>query len=148
MALANKKPVKGANEVDASKVAYNKKFTEGSKTIDKNVKKGLMEKSGVVSKNSKYEVKPYEKKFIPATNGRTSAMIVDGKGKVVKEAGKRTGLNTENQKLYKEFKRDSTDTMNRRANNLNFVNVHTGNKKTLTSKDVAGLKATKKIAKR
>jgi hypothetical protein len=144
-----KKTVKKTNEIDASKLAYNKKFTESSKTIDKNVKKGLMEKSGVVSKNSKATVKPYEKKFIPATKERTSAMIVDSSGRKVKTATTNKGSDYGNKMLYREYQRDSTDTMNRRANNLNFVNVHTGNKKTpLTTEDIKGLKDTKKISKK
>jgi hypothetical protein len=141
----NKKEVAGKPIKETTSIEYNKKFTESSKKINANVKSGALEKSGVVSKDSKATVKPYEKKFIPADKGRTYALVVDGKGSTVKTANKKLGSDTANKRLYKEFQRDSTDTMNRRNANLNFVKVNTGKKESLTTKDVNSLKDMGKI---
>lgn len=141
----NKKEVAGKPVKETPSVEYNKKFTESSKKINANVKSGALEKSGVVSKDSKATVKPYEKKFIPADKGRTYALVVDGKGSTVKTADKKLGSDTANKRLYKEFKRDSTDTMNRRNANLNFVKVNTGKKDNLSNKDIQSLNDMSKL---
>lgn len=128
-------------------VTYTKKFTESKKKIDANVKSGALSKSGVVSSDNKATVKPYEKKFIPAGKGNTYAKVVDSKGSLVKSADNKVGAKTSNERLYAEFKRDSTDTMNRRKANLNFVDVNIGNKKDLTAKDLQSLRDLRKIKK-
>ena len=124
---------------------YTKKFTESKKKIDANVKSGALSKSGVVSSNNKATVKPYGRKFIPAGNGNTYAKIIDEKGKLVKTADSKVGANTSNERLKKEFQRDSINTMKRREANLNFVKVNTGNKKMLTAKDLQSLRDLSKI---
>lgn len=143
----NKKEIADKVLPKKTEVTYTKKFTESAKKIDANVKSGALSKSGVVSSNNKATVKPYEKKFIPAGKGNTYAKIVDGQGKLVKTADSKVGANTSNERLKKEFQRDSTNTMNRREANLNFVNVNTGNKKNLTAKDLQSLRDLTKIKK-
>jgi hypothetical protein len=124
---------------------YTRKFTEGAKKIDANVKKGALKGSGVVPSNDEATLKPYEKKFIPAGNGNTYAKIIDGQGKVVKTADNKVGANTSNERLRAEFLRDSTNTMNRRKANLNFVKVNTGKKQNLTQADLKMLLDLSKI---
>lgn len=68
-------------------------------------------------------------------------MIIDGKGKSIKVANKG------NEQLYREYKRDSTNTMNMRNKNANFYNVQTGTKKNLTSSDKKILVNLKKAKK-
>ena len=148
MAQKQKKEVAGKPVKETPNVTYNNKFKVQSKKIESNVKSGALASSGVVSKDSKATVKPYEKKFIPADKGRTYALVVDGKGSTVKTANKKVGADTANKRLYNEFKRDSTDTMNRRNANLNFVKVNTGKKDNLTSKDVQSLKDMNKLKRK
>jgi hypothetical protein len=143
----NKKEIADKVLPKKTEVTYTKKFTESAKKIDANVKSGALSKSGVVSSNNKATVKPYEKKFIPAGKGNTYAKIVDGQGKLVKTADSKVGANTSNERLKKEFQRDSTNTMNRREANLNFVKVNTGDKKMLTAKDLQSLRDLSKIKK-
>jgi hypothetical protein len=123
----------------AKDIEYTKRFSESKKTIEANEKKGLTPKGVNVSKGSA-TAKPYEKKFlggraessnkkIPTDQKRTKAIIVDGKGKSVKVANKG------NEQLYREYKRDSTNTMNMRNKNANFYNVQTGAKKNMTNSD-------------
>ena len=75
--------------------------------------------------------KPYEKKFVggraessnkkvPTDAKRTKAMLVEGSGKLVKEAKKG------NEQLYREYKADSTNTMNSRNRNARMYNVQAG----------------------
>lgn len=143
----NKKEIADKVLPKKTEVTYTKKFTESAKKIDANVKSGALSKSGVVSSNNKATVKPYEKKFIPAGKGNTYAKIVDGQGKLVKTADSKVGANTSNERLKKEFQRDSTNTMKRREANLNFVKVNTGDKKILTAKDLQSLRDLSKIKK-
>lgn len=132
-------------------VEYTKKFSSSKKTYEANEKKGLTPKGINVSKGSA-TAKPYEKKFlagraesgnkkIPTDPKRTKAIIVDGKGKSIKVANKG------NEQLYREYKRDSTNTMNMRNKNANFYNVQTGTKKNLTSSDKKTLVNLKKAKK-
>jgi hypothetical protein len=145
---SNKKTVKNPVKKDELKDAtYTKRFTDSSEVIESKLKSGSIKEMGVVSKSSKTSAKPYEKKFVPATKKRTYASVVDSKGSVTKTADKRLGVKAANEKLYSEYKRDSTDTMNRRNKNLNYVNVHTGRKSNLDSKDLKSLLATDKIKK-
>lgn len=126
---------------------YTKKFSESKKKIEKNVNQNKLEKDGVVkNKEGKVAVKPYEKKFIPADKTRTKAMVVDSKGKTVKVASSKSGVKTGNERLYNEYKRDSTETMKRRENNANFVRVNTNTKPQLTEKDLKSLKNLKKVS--
>lgn len=131
MAIKKRETAKG--------IEYTKKFSESKKTIESNEKKGVTPKGLNVSKGLATS-KPYEKKFlagkaessnkkIPTDSKRTKAIIVDGKGKSVKVANKG------NEQLYREYKRDSTNTMNMRNKNANFYNVQTGAKKNLTNSD-------------
>ena len=135
------------SKVDNKKdIEYTKKFSESSKKINNNLNNNKLEKSGVKkSSDGSATVKPYEKKFIPASKNRTSAAIVDGKGNLVKRADTKKGAATGNENLYREYKRDSINTMNRRSNNANFINVNTNKKQVLTKKDLASLSNMKKI---
>lgn len=124
--------------------SYTKRFTDSKKRIEKS-----SAPSGVkVSASGTSSAKPYEKKFVPADKKRTNAMIVDGKGKVVKTADSKVGSRAANEKLYREYKRDSTDTMNRRNRNANFRDVNTGKKENLTASDLKTLKDLGKIKKK
>ena len=88
-------------------------------------------KSGVAS------AKPYPKKFLGGeaessnkkvpTGKRTNAMIVDGSGQMVKEAkrGQKKSF-LSNEDLYREYKRDSINTMNSRNKEARFYNVQSG----------------------
>jgi hypothetical protein len=126
-----------------AKFSYTKKFTDSKKKMEK-----APAMSGVkVSASGTSSAKPYEKKFIPADKKRTNAVIVDSKGKTVKAADSKKGSKSANEKLYKEFKRDSTDTMKRRERNANFRDVNTGAKKNLTASDLKSLKDLGKIKK-
>ena len=126
---------------------YTKVFTESAKKINENVKKGKFESSGVKYSGGKAETKQYPKRYDYGKPGQKDR-VLDSKGKVVSEAKTTTKSGEKfNPELRKQFVRDSTDYARRAANNLNFVNVHTGNKKTpLTSEDIKGLRTTKKIA--
>lgn len=82
-------------------------------------------------KTGRASAKPYEKKFIKGGKGtrRSSAMIVDGSGKTSKVASTSKGADYGNEALYKEFKKDSTATMNSRNANARFYNVQAGKEK-------------------
>lgn len=143
----NKKKIADKVLPKKTEPTYTRKFTEGKKKIDANVKKGNLKGSGVVFSNDEATLKPYEKKFIPAGNGNTYAKIVDGQGKLVKTADSKVGSYTANERLKKEFQRDSTNTMKRREANLNFVKVNTGKKQNLTQADLKMLLGLSKIKK-
>jgi hypothetical protein len=120
---------------------YTKKYADSKKKIEKNPAP-----SGVkVSTTGASSAKPYEKKFIPATSKRTNAIIVDGKGKKVKEASTAVGSRRSNDQLYREYKRDSTNTMDRRNRNANIRNISVGAKKELSASDLKILKTSGKI---
>jgi len=121
---------------------YTKKYSDSKKKIEKNPAP-----SGVkVSTTGASSAKPYEKKFIPADSKRTRAMIVDGKGSKVKESKGVTRKS--NEQLYREYKRDSTNTMDRRNRNANFRNISTGKKDNLSAADLKTLKSLDKIKKK
>jgi hypothetical protein len=121
---------------------YTKKYADSKKKIEKNpVPAGIK-----VSATGTSSAKPYEKKFIPADSKRTRAMIVDGKGSKVKESKGVTRKS--NDQLYREYKRDSTDTMDRRNRNANFRNISTGKKDNLSAADLKTLKSLDKIKKK
>ena len=121
---------------------YTKKYADSKKKIEKNpVPAGIK-----VSTTGTSSAKPYEKKFIPADSKRTRAMIVDGKGSKVKESKGVTRKS--NDQLYREYKRDSTDTMDRRNRNANFRNISTGKKDNLSAADLKTLKSLDKIKKK
>jgi hypothetical protein len=121
---------------------YTKKYSDSKKKIEK-----TPAVSGIkVSTTGTATAKPYEKKFIPADSKRTRAIIVDGKGSKVKESKGVTRRS--NEELYREYKRDSTDTMNRRNRNANFRNISTGKKDNLSAADLKTLKNLDKIKKK
>ena len=65
---------------------------------------------------------PYEKKFIPGDSDKgISAKIIDGSGKLVKEA--KAG---EDKKLQQEYERNKANTMTSRKRNAQQLNVQTG----------------------
>jgi hypothetical protein len=130
-------------ESSTSDVSYTKKFTETKKKVEK-----AAPVKGVTVSKGNASAKPYEKKFIPADGKRTAAVIVDGKGNTVKKATSRVGQKTANERLYREFKRDSTNTMNSRNANANFRNISVGAKKNLTAKDKDTLSSLGKIKKK
>jgi hypothetical protein len=80
--------------------------------------------------SGKATAKGYEKKFVPADNkGKNTASIVSGEGKTVKQASGYAGKSKENsEKLYKEYKSDSTSTMNTRNRNAEQYNITSGSK--------------------
>lgn len=124
--------------------SYTKRFTDSKKRIEK-----ASAPSGVkVSASGTSSAKPYEKKFVAADGKRTKASIIDSSGKTVKTADSKSGVKTGNERLYKEFKRDSTDTMNRRSRNANFRDVNTGKKENLSASDLKTLKDLGKIKKK
>jgi len=126
-------------------IEYTKRFTESAKKIDKNVKEGKFESSGVKYSGGKAEVKQYPKRYDYGKSGQKDR-VLDSKGKVVSEAKTTTKSGEKfNPEFRKQFVRDSTDYANRASNNLNFVKVNTGNKKTLTAKDLKALKDLNKI---
>lgn len=126
-------------------IEYTKKFTESAKKIDKNVKEGKFESSGVKYTGGKAEAKQYPKSYDYGKPGQKDR-VLDSKGKVVREAKTTTKSGEKfNPEFRKQFVRDSTDYANRASNNLNFVKVNTGNKKTLTAKDLKDLKDLSKI---
>jgi hypothetical protein len=80
--------------------------------------------------------KPYGKKFlggeaessnkkVPTDPKRSNAMVVDSSGKKVKEAKKGQGKRS-NEELYKEYQRDSTNTMSANKKAARFYNVQSG----------------------
>jgi hypothetical protein len=123
-------------------IEYTKRYSDVKKKIEK-----APAPAGVkVSTTGTATAKPYEKKFIPADSKRTRAMIVDGKGSKVKEAKGVTRKS--NEELYREYKRDSTYTMDRRNRNANFRNINTGKKENLSAADLKTLKNLDKIKKK
>ena len=126
-------------------IEYTKKFTESAKKIDKNVKEGKLESSGVKYTGGKAEAKQYPKRYDYGKPGQKDR-VLDSKGKVVREAKTTTKSGEKfNPEFRKQFVRDSTDYANRASNNLNFVKVNTGQKKELTAKDLKELKDLGKI---
>jgi hypothetical protein len=138
--MAIKRPDTPLAETPNSDFSYTKKFSERKKNIEK-----ATVAKGITVSNNTATAKPYEKKFVPADAKRTKALIVDSSGKTVKTATSKSGVKTGNERLYREFKRDSTDTMKRRERNANFRNVNTGSKKKLTASDLKSLKDLGKI---
>ena len=79
---------------------------------------------------------PYPKKFlggeaessnkkVPTDPKRSNAMVIDSSGKKVKEAKKGQGKRS-NEQLYREYKSDSTNTMNANKKAARFYNVQSG----------------------
>jgi hypothetical protein len=124
-------------------ISYNKKYSDRKKLIEKTPPQSGVE----VSPTGTATAKPYEKKFVPATAKRTRSMIIDAKGKVVKAAESSIGPKTANKNLYREYQRDSTNTMDRRNRNANFRNINVGSKKELSDSDKKSLLGLKKINK-
>jgi hypothetical protein len=117
---------------------YTKKYSDRKKAIEKApVTKGVTVSDGTAT------AKPYEKKFIPATGKRTRALIVDSKGSKVKEAKGVTRRS--NTQLYREYQRDSTDTMDRRNRIANLRNISVGSKRELNASDRKTLSTLGKI---
>jgi hypothetical protein len=129
-----------ATSPDAS-IEYTKKYSDRKKTIEKApATKGVTVFAGTAT------AKPYEKKFIPADSKRQRAIIIDGKGNKVKESKGVTRKS--NDQLYREYKRDSIYTMDRRNRNANFRNINTGKKESLSAADLKTLKNLSKIKKK
>jgi hypothetical protein len=129
-----------ATSPDAS-IEYTKKYSDRKKTIEKApATKGVTVSAGTAT------AKPYEKKFIPADSKRQRAIIIDSKGNKVKESKGVTRKS--NDQLYREYKRDSIYTMDRRNRNANFRNINTGKKESLSAADLKTLKNLSKIKKK
>jgi len=139
--MPSKRPDTPLAETPNAEFSYTKKYSESKKKIEKNTPTNVK-----VSASGTATAKPYEKKFIPADTKRTRAMIVDGKGSKVKEAKGVTRKS--NEQLYREYKRDSTYTMDRRNRNANFRNINTGKKENLSAADLKTLKNLDKIKKK
>jgi hypothetical protein len=76
-------------------------------------------------------VNPYEKKFLPGSNQggkRTRAMITSGDKKVKEAAEGAAPTPRANTELYREYKRDSTNTMQSRNRNAKLYNITSGSK--------------------
>lgn len=103
------------------------------------VKKGGKVESQGISldpKSGTAKANAYEKKFIPGDQSKgVKAKIVDGSGKLVKEA--KAGGDKE---LKREYSKDSTNTMNARNANARFLNVQTGSKNPNAKEIEAGKK--------
>jgi hypothetical protein len=112
------------------------KFDKVKKNQDTNEKAGKTP-SGLNVKDGVATAKPYEKKFISASDRKSDASIVDGGNKTVKTSVSGSKKSREN--LRREYVKDSTDTMDRRNKNANYYNVTSGSKKNLTDADKKGL---------
>lgn len=99
---------------------------------DANEKKGNTP-SGIDVKNGVATAKPYEKKFVPASDKRTNASITDSNNKTI--ASSKEGSKKSISELRSSFVKDSTDTMNRRNSNANYYNLTSGSKKNLSDSD-------------
>ena len=124
--------------------------TESRKKLLANAPKRAADKNDIQGiqidpATGKATARPYEKKFLGGqaessnkkvpTGESTNARIVDGKGKLVKEAKRgQTASRTSNEDLYKEHKRDSTYTMSGRNKYARFYNVQAG-KESPTAKE-------------
>ena len=117
------------------------RYDKAKKTQDTNEMAGKTP-SGLDVRNGRATAKPYEKKFIPASDKKSNAAIVDSKNKTIKTST--TGSQGSRENLRREFVRDSTDTMQRREKNANYYNVTSGSKKVLSDSDKKGLLSQKK----
>lgn len=112
------------------------KYDKVKKIQDANEKAGKIP-SGLNAKDGVATAKPYEKKFIPASDKRSNASIVDGGGKIIKTSI--SGSKKSREDLRTSFVKDSTDTMSRRNKNANYYNVTSGSKKVLTDAEKKAL---------
>lgn len=99
-------------------------------------------KDGVIidPKTNVAKAAPYEKRFLGGdaesdnkkvpTGKSTNARIVGGDGQLVKEANKNSlnGKILSNEKLYREYQRDSSNTMSSRNSNARLYNLSGGGK--------------------
>ena len=120
-----------ANTPEA-KYTYTDTWQRTKNVQDANEKKGKVV-SGIDVKDGKATAKPYEKKFVDASKGRTNAVITDSNNKTI--ASSKEGSKKSVAELRRSYVKDSTDTMNRRTDNANYYNLTSGSKKELTSKD-------------
>lgn len=125
-------PLAATPETSGSAFSLTPRFSKVKSNQDKNEASGA-KFSGLNVSNGKATVKPYEKKFVPASDKRGNASIVDGGGKTIKTST--TGSKKSREDLEKTYKKDSTDTMQRREKNANYYNVTSGSKKNLTDAD-------------
>jgi hypothetical protein len=112
------------------------RFSKVKNAQDKNEKKGSIP-SGLDVSDGKATVKPYEKKFIPASDKRSNASIADGGGKTIKTSI--SGSKKSREDLRTSFVKDSTDTMQRREKNANYYNITSGSKQNLTDAEKKSL---------
>lgn len=112
------------------------RFSKVKNTQDNNEKSGKTP-SGLDVKDGVAKAKPYEKKFIPASDKRSNASIVDGGGKTTKTSI--SGSKKSREDLRTSFVKDSTDTMDRRNKNANYYNITSGSKKVLTDAEKKAL---------
>lgn len=120
-----------ANTPEA-KYTYTDTWQRTKNVQDSNEKKGKVV-SGIDVKDGVAKAKPYEKKFVDASKGRTNAVITDSNNKTI--ASSKEGSKKSVAELRRSYVKDSTDTMNRRNSNANYYNLTSGSKKELTSKD-------------
>lgn len=112
--------------------SYTQRFEKAKSNQDKNESQGKVT-PGIKASKGVATVKPYEKKFIPASKERGNASIVDEGGKTIKTST--TGSQKSRDDLRTSFVRDSTDTMKRREKNANYFNITSGSKKVLADAD-------------
>lgn len=119
-----------------AKFSLTPKFDKVKKTQDANEKSGRVQ-PGINTKDGVAKAKPYEKKFIPASDKRSNASVVDGAGKTIKTST--SGSEKSREDLRRSYVKDSTDTMDRRNKNADYFNVTSGSKKNLSSSDKKSL---------
>lgn len=136
-----KRPDTPLAETPDPRMSYTDSWQKTKNVQDANEKKGKTT-PGIEVKDGVAKAKPYEKKYIPASDKRTNAVITDGKNNIInssKEGSKKSISNLRN-----TYVKDSTETMNRRNNNANYYNLTSGSKKQLTNLDKKSLLKTGK----
>ena len=121
---------------DSTKIELTKRYTEGVDRLKKNRPAhadrrdiNVNQTTGVAS------ARPYEKRYIKGKPGSYDR-IADGSNKVVGQAKSAKKNNPgSNEDLYRQYKKDSTSTMNSRNRNADFYNLTSGNKKVMTEED-------------
>jgi hypothetical protein len=127
-----KRPDTPLAETPAPMFEFTQRYEKTKQKQDANEKTGA-KPSGLDVKDGVAKAKPYEKKFIPASDKKSNASIVDAGGKTIKTSI--SGSQSSRDNLRRDFVSDSTDTMNRRNKNANYYNVSSGSKKNLTDAD-------------
>lgn len=105
------------------------KITNAAKVAGKVADLKATQGINVDAATGKATANPYEKRFLKG-NENVSAKVLDTFGKATQVASKHKGINSGNEKLYNEFKKDSTNTMSMRNYNAMQYNITGGTKST------------------